>query len=515
MLKTIIWHSFYQDSVLLMRLAAELRARAGVREVAAFMGTGANHDILEDVGLSTPESQRGGSEDLILVVEAEDLETCESAIAAAREFFKTRSRAIEEAGESLPRTLDTALTRLPEANLVSISVPGAYARYEAMRALRRGRHVFLFSDHVAIEDEVALKQEALRRGLLMMGPDCGTAYLNGTGLGFHNVVPQGRMGIVAASGTGLQAVACHLAAQGEGISQAIGVGGRDLSEEVGGAMTLFALEALAEDPASEVVILIGKLPHSSVMPRIQAALRALEKPAVVCFPGTARATSNGMLWEDTLEGAASAALSLLRRRPRAGGAFSDPAAVRVRLATIRERFSMEGRAVAGLYTGGTLAHEAHLLLKPLLGPVAFNQPPGSDRPAHWIADLGDDAYTRQRPHPMIDPEARSAAIRQAAQSDTPGVLLLDLVLGRGAHENPAAPLVSALTEAFAAAQGRGLPLIAVASVVGTSGDPQNLDDQTRQLQAAGVELLPSNAQAARFAALLVNPELEAELLGES
>ena len=235
-----------------------------------------------------------------------------------------------------PRTLDSAVRTLPEANLAAISVPGPFAAREAMRALRRGLHVFLFSDNVPLADEVALKREARRRGLFCMGPDCGTAYVGGVGLGFANVVDRGRIGCVAASGTGLQAVACHLAALGEGISQGIGVGGRDLSADVGGEMTRFALEALAEDPGTDVIVVVSKPPHPDVLGRLESTLAAVRKPVVVCALGQpARSASGTVRWVSTLGDAAGAAAAAARGRTWASRPFDDPYRVRQRLARLR------------------------------------------------------------------------------------------------------------------------------------------------------------------------------------
>ena len=252
------------------------------------MGTPANHALLEETGLATPESRNAHAEDLILTVDADTDPEAEAALAAARQLLFARRHAVETATALRPRTLDSALKILPNANLVAISVPGAYAKFEAMRALKRGLHVFLFSDNVPVQDEIELKREAVKRRLVCMGPDCGTAYLNGTGIGFYNVVPRGRIGIVAASGTGLQAVASRLAAQGEGVSHGIGVGGRDLSAEVGGAMSLFALESLAGDSTTEAIILISKPPHPTVLPRLEAAMARTGKPVVACVLGATR-----------------------------------------------------------------------------------------------------------------------------------------------------------------------------------------------------------------------------------
>jgi FdrA protein len=497
--RALVRRSFYRDSMVLMGVAARLRALPGVREAAALMGTPANHGLLAAAGLTTPEVKDASPSDLIVAVAAATDAEAEAALAAAGEIFAERVR--DAGAHPRPRTLESALRALPGANLVTVSVPGPYAKAEALAALRRGLHVFLFSDNVSLDDEIELKRAAASRHLLCMGPDCGTAYLAGTGLGFANVVPRGRIGCVAASGTGLQAVVSRLAALGEGISHGIGVGGRDLSAEVGGAMTIVALDALARDPATEAVVVISKPPAAAVMPALASAIAAVGKPVVVCCLGVARGEAPGT-WVATLEDAAEAAAAIVRRLPWSARAFSDPAAVRARLAAHR---ATRGH-VLGLYTGGTLAHEARLLLDSLLGGVAGN--PGGPA-AHRILDLGADELTVGRLHPMLDPEARDARVRDAGRSADVGVLLLDLVLGRGAHRDPARSLAAAVREAREAA---GRPLLAVASVVGTEADPQGLRAQVETLEAAGIEVLPSNAQAARFAALALAPRLATSLL---
>jgi FdrA protein len=488
--------SFYQDSVALMRIAAELRERPGVREAALLMGTPANHELLAAAGLATPETAAAGPGDLVLAVAAESAAAAEAALAAADGLFAARRQSLEAAVRVLPRTLDSARRHLPAATLAAISVPGPYAAAEARRALRAGLHVFLFSDNVPLADEVALKRLAARRGLLCMGPDCGTAYVGGVGLGFANVVPRGRVGVVAASGTGLQAVAAQLAGLGEGVSHGIGVGGRDLSAEVAGGMTTLALDGLARDPATALVVLVSKPPAPAVLPAIEAALAALGKPAVVCALG-APPREGPVRWVATLEDAALAAVARLAGRTFTPRAFADPARARGRLAALGPH---PGR-VLGLYTGGTLAHEAGLLLEPLVGPDGVR-----------VLDLGADEYTVGRPHPMLDPEARAARVREAGRDPSVAVVLVDLVLGRGVHPDPAGPLAAAVRDARAAATAAGRSLAAVASVVGTAADPQGLAGQAAALEAAGCEVLPSNAQAARFAALLARPELAGAVL---
>lgn len=514
-IRTEILPSFYRDSVVLMRVAAQVKKEHGVREVAAFMGTNTNKALLAQTGLATPESTVATPEDLILTVDADTDELAASALGRVAALLAERRDSDRSDAEVLPHTLESALRLLPDANLATISVPGEFVRFEALRALRRGLNVFVFSDNVPVADEVELKKEALSRGLLCMGPDCGTAYLNGAGLGFFNVTARGRVGCVAASGTGLQAVVSRLAHLGEGVSHGIGVGGRDLSAEVGGEMTLFALRALAADPRTEAIVLISKPPHETVLPRLRDALGKIDKPVVVCCLGSRQDFGGRALGVRTLDEAADAVVAQLRGETWAPAAFADPAAAAARLDAAAGNGDRVRAAVLGLYTGGTMAHEAHLLLQEVLGDVGFNGDPSDRSRRHRIIDLGDDAYTVGRPHPMIAPEIRTDFIRGLSADPAVGVLLLDVVLGVGAHEDPAAPIVDALSDVQAAYAAAGRRLAVVASVVGTPGDPQNLTRQIGQLTEADVHVFPTNAEAARFAALIAEPNTCRDLTGST
>ncbi len=514
-LKTVIMESFYQDSVILMAIAAKVRLLPGVRQAGAFMGTPANQGILNQIGLSTDEGRKAGPNDLIITIDAEKKEDAETGLTKARELILERRRAIEESTEFKPRTLDSALRRMPDANLACISVPGAYAKFEAMRALRRGLNVFLFSDNVALADEIELKQEALKRGLLCMGPDCGTAYLNGTGLGFANRVPNGRVGCVAASGTGLQAVVSRVAELGEGISHGIGVGGRDLSAELEGAMTFYALEKLASDPKTEVIVLISKPPDPEVTLKLQALLEKIRKPTIACCLGASGSDGGKTVWVSTLDAAAEAAVAALYGRDWSPRNFNNPEAVRKHLAAAQVQRPAGAGTVMGLYTGGTLAAEAHLILKPLLGQVAYNRVGSPENISHSILDLGADEFTVGQPHPMIDPQKRTEFILEAGMSSTVAIILLDLVLGKASHPDPAQPLADAFKEARLRAEADGRYLRGVAAIVGTSMDPQEIGGQATKLQEAGIELFSTNAEAARFTALLIKPELSDTLLGDN
>ena len=444
----------YLDSVALMRVSRRLETLQGVEAAALMIGSPSNKALLRNAGLLAPEGEQASSNDLVIAVRGA------GAKAAMAQVDALLAEKAASPAEGLPRArgLGGALELLPQANLALISVPGEFAAFEARKALARGLHVLLFSDNVSLEEEVELKRLAAEKERLLMGPDCGTALIAGTPIAFANVVPRGDIGIVSASGTGLQEVSTLIARMGGGISHGIGVGGRDLDARVGALGTLAALDALERDPATRKIVLISKPPAPEVARRVLERVKKSAKPSVVCFLGLDQA---GVA--PTLRDAAEQAMG--RRLDSPG--FSHRA--------------VKGR-VQGLYCGGTLCAEAELIFQ------------RRGLKGHVFIDLGDDEYTRGRPHPMIEPEMRNDHIAKAMNDSAVGVVLVDLVLGYGAHENPAAVLTRVLK------QGKTV----VASVTGTEQDPQVWSRQVALLRAAGVLVAPSNAHAAELAASLVS-----------
>jgi FdrA protein len=478
----------YHDSVTLMRLGRDMEAVAGVSRAAAMMGTPENRALLREAGLLGGEGEAAGPTDLIYAVAA-DAEAAASAAWQAADAGLARG---DEAPPSSPRprTLRGALDALPGANLALVSVPGPYAAAEAHKALAAGLHVMLFSDNVPVADEVALKRAARARHRFMLGPDCGTAILHGVPLGFANAVPRGRIGVVGASGTGLQAVTCHIAGAGEGVSHAIGLGGRDLSDEVGGLMLEVVLAALAADPFTEVVCVVSKPPGPATARRARDWLERLGKPYVAHFIG-----DRGGSTAATLEDAALAAVAMAHARRPARLADSLPADdLDHAAARLARGLAPPQRFVRGVYAGGSLAAESLALLREQLASVASGL--GAEDGGHRVTDLGDDRFTVGRPHPMIDGTVRRQWIAIEAADPGVAVILLDVVLGYGAHDDPAGELVPAIE----AIRARPHPVAVVASVCGTADDRQGLARQVATLERAGVFVAGSNAQAARLAA---------------
>ena len=511
----LVVSNLYRDSVMLMRVSQELEKLAGVDRATAMMGTPNNRSLLSDAGLLTDEGHSAGPNDLILAFEASPTLVSESVVSRARELLRGETRPTGASGEYAARSLNGALERMPSASLALISVPGVYAAYEAKKALERGLDVFLFSDNVSIEDEVALKTAASDAGLLMLGPDCGTAVVNGMPLGFANAVSRGRVGLVSASGTGLQQVMCLLDAAGEGVSQALGVGGRDLDDRVGAPMTMKCLELLDSDPETDVIVLISKPPGNRTRRRVLDALSQCSKPCVACFLGVGKSPEvPGVFFETRLDGTATKALELLGSGGDASGRMQDPFNVQ-HLMELDQGLG-DSRLIRGLYSGGTLRDEAYLVLRDSgFGAVsAESDGPGEisledhEREGrHRLMDLGDDSLTVGRPHPIIDMRLRCEMLVGAASETDVGIILMDVVLGYGAHPDPASELAPALRECQSIAEDRRRALSVVIVLCGTSGDPQSVADQKAALESTGAIVVRGNAQAALIAAALARGDL--------
>ncbi|MGE5170810.1 MAG: acyl-CoA synthetase FdrA [Rudaea sp.] len=482
---------FYRDSVALMRISRAIESFPGVEAAALMIGSATNRRLMQDAGLLDDEGCNAGPNDLVLAVRAESMPHATAALAEGERLLQAPATGEAGAGEWHPKSLDTALAQLPGANFALISVPGEFAAAEARRALSRGLHVMMFSDNVSLDDEVALKREARARGLLMMGPDCGTSIIGGVPLAFANVVPRGDIGIVAASGTGLQEVSTLIARNGMGVSHAIGVGGRDLREAVGGITTLMALDALERDPGTRQIVLISKPPAASVAKAVLERIARMSKRVSIGFIGAeAMALPGNATLSSDLRGTAESALAGRRiawpgEAPRAG--------------PLASRVGPGRKRVRGLFSGGTLCAEAQVVFRRAGIATTSNAPiPGVGTAAQGEAgnvllDLGDDAYTVGRPHPMIDPTLRNQMLAAALCDETIGVVLLDVVLGYGAHADPAGDLLSSLPPPSAR------KALLVTSVCGTEGDPQVYSRQVGVLQEAGIVVAPSNAHAAEFA----------------
>ena len=500
----------YRDSVSLMKISSAITALPGVVQASCIMATPANLDLLRDAGLLTVEIAAGPNE-VLVAIEAEDAAALEAALDATEAALHQEPESLARAREAAiepPRSQEMALDTLVGANLALIATPGPFAAAEASKALRLGLNAMVFSDNVSIEDEIELKQFAERAGLMVLGPDCGTAVIDGVPLGFANIVRRGAIGIVGASGTGLQQVICLVDGAGGGVSQAIGTGGRDLDARVGGITMMRGIRALADDPDTSVIVLISKPPAPEIAAAVLDLARTSGKPIVACLLGGDPGQFAGGTIHPvaTLEDAAAAALSLSRGEAVAGGA--NPSALEALIAQA-PHIASGRKYLRGLYSGGTFCYEALSLLGGRLESVRsnisfpatslVNDPWHSE--GHAVLDLGDDIFTRGRPHPMIDHRLRNERLLQEAADPQTAVVLIDVVLGCGAHDDPAAAMAPALAEAQQL-NGGSAPAF-VGFVCGTVGDPQGLARQQAALSEAGVLLANSNAEAVRLAAAIV------------
>lgn len=501
--KGLVHRDRYYDSVTLMRVTNEVRSREGVCAAVVGMGTDFNIDSLKRMGLFLPEFDGVTPNDLLVAVEAEDDAALETALAVAEEEM-TRRRVIS-GSDYIPPTLERALEMNPEAQVVLVSVPGRYAAGEARKALEAGRHVMLFSDNVSIEEERSLKELAVSKGLLMMGPDCGTAILNGVPLAFANVVRRGSIGVVAASGTGLQEVTCLIDRFGFGISQALGVGGRDLSKEIGGLMTIECVKALLEDAATEVIVIVSKPPAPEAQKSLFRELEGAVKPIVIYFIGAdrERIEEAGFVTAGDLEETASRAVEILTGEP-VGQLVPENLAREI----VANR-KLPGPFVRGLYSGGTFCDEAQRKLMEAGFDVYSNTPaPGArcvedlqKSVGHTILDLGDDDFTRGRAHPMIDPAERIRRLEVEFADDDAGLILFDVVLGYGSHPDMGGAMAAAIR---AAREKSNREPLLFCNLCGTESDPQGFDKQRKVLEEAGVVVFPSHASMLRTATELLS-----------
>jgi succinyl-CoA synthetase alpha subunit len=492
----------YRDSVALMQLSAALAKLPGIKQASAVMGTENNLNLLRQAGMELGKVSAGPN-DLLIVVQGKE-KALAAALAEAKKRLSSQGNGADTGSvqKIAPRSIAMAMAEDGQANLAMISTPGEYAAAEALKALNLGLNVMLFSNNVPVPEEVMLKRVARDKGLIVMGPDCGTAIINGIPLAFANVVKRGPIGAVGASGTGLQEVTVLVDRLGGGISQAIGTGGHDLSSEVGGISMLTGLQYLTDDPETKVITLISKPPSKEIADQILGRARASGKPVVVIFLGAeAKSLSGGNIHgATTLEDAARAAIALAK------GGKPDAAAASAPVPSRLPKLAPGQKYIRGLFSGGTFCFQATMLLQESID-IHSNTKVGKSLPladmfkseGHTVVDLGDDVFTRGRPHPMIDYRLRTERIVQEISDPSVAVLLLDVVLGFGSNPNPAGELVPALEKAREIAEKNGRAFICIGHICGTEGDPQGLAAQTKALESAGMILTDSNAQAVRLA----------------
>ncbi|MDO9545926.1 MAG: acyl-CoA synthetase FdrA [Pelolinea sp.] len=513
-IRTRVIKGQYHDSVLLMLAAKEIKKVEGVVDAAVLMGTEANKALLKQAGLLTEEAQSASADDLVISVKKD--KGVDAILSQIDDYLVNKSPTAAGSLKKELQSIRSAVRSDLKLNFAEISVAGAYAAREARDALANGLHVLLFSDNVSIEDEISLKKYAVSQGLLLMGPGAGTAIINGVGLGFANALPPGPVGIVSAAGTGLQEVSSILARFGVGISQAIGTGGRDLSMNVGGLMAIAGIKALIEDMNTKVIVLISKPADDEVKEKILDVLKTGKKECVICTLGAKfeRPQDGNIHFTHTLEECAYKAAAIMGVDLPDFQLFikNEIKKQQAQAQELRSKLGSGQKFIRGLYSGGTLCYEAQVIWKEMLKEPIFSNAPldkknylkeKNSHQFHTALDLGEEEFTVGRPHPMIDNDLRARYISMAASDPTTAVVVMDVMIGYGAHPDPGLELGDAVKLAKKEADQHGRALLVIACVTGTMDDSQGLAETITKLEKAGVVVCETNAQSARLAGLVV------------
>ncbi len=444
MIYTVVRKNSYQDSINLMLLTNRINTLEGVTRSQIMMGTDANKDIFKNSGLYSDEVEKAAPSDMVIVVEADDEKIVDKVLEETKVFLNDLS--VKKKGNDIKtaKNWDEAVDMLLDANVALFSIPGEYAAPDLEEALDRGLHVFSFTDNVSLEDEIRLKKKAHEKGLLFMGPDCGTGIISSIPVAFTNVVKPGNIGIVGASGTGIQEVTTIIDRLGGGVIHAIGTGGRDLNEKVGAITVKDAIAALDKHDPTDIIVVISKPPAKEVRDEVVQLLQNVSKPVVAIFLGEKPDHHEGNVYlAHTLEETAQIAVDLANGREVKKN-YCTPA-----VSPIDHVLSSE-KTVKGLYSGGTLAAEAGMMISEALDLGGLIKEEGYilKTNGYEVIDLGDDIYTQGKPHPMIDPEVRIRKIREYAADKNTGVILLDCVLGYGCHPDMAGCLAPVIRDSM-------------------------------------------------------------------
>jgi FdrA protein len=498
----VIRKNQYYDSIFLMSVNARILKVEGIQQTAVLMGSPANKQLLQDIGIHDPEIDAAQPNDLIVAVVAESTGIVTQVLGNLDGWLNAIQ---EQAPPSQLHTLEDGLAIKANSNLVVISIPGEYAAREARKALETGLNVFIFSGNVSLEDELELKQLAKLQGLLVMGPDCGTSLIGGVGIGFANAIRKGDIGAIGAAGTGLQEFTAQVHNLGCGISHAIGTGSHDLSDKIGGLTTLAALDALEEDVKTKVIAIISKPPGVATLERLLEKIDLCRKPVIGCFLGVDPDILSGrknLTPARTIDEAVRLAIKM-SGNPIPPEVGLSPADIQT-LSNEKTGWSPEQKYLRGILAGGTFCYQTQQILREAGITVYSNNALESKNKLkhpdksiqHTLVDMGDEFYMVGKPHPMIDGTMRRQRIIAESHDPQMAVLYLDFILGYNASMDPVGELFDAIVEAKHVYKQRGGSLTIVASICGTEADPQDLAFQVKMLRDAGVLVYDSNAQAA-------------------
>ena len=501
--KNYVEKNRYYDSVFLMKIARKLAESDGIDNASIGMGTPLNKETITDLGLNTEEMNSAGPNDLIIAVRAENVAACEK---AREEFTRLVNEKNSSAAKNSFRSIVGAKASVPDANLAIISVAGEYAYTEAKRALMSDMNVFMFSDNVDIKDEVELKRLAQSKGKFMMGPGCGLSFINGVAIGLCSMVNRGCIGLAGASGSGIQEVMVLVHRNGFGVSHAIGTGGRDMSDEVGGISMIQSIKALEADKDTKVIALISKPPAKSSLLKVIEVIKECKKPVVVHFLNGDNQTlaDNGIIYSETFDETAKKVMELA-----CGHEVEIKKIFENNVDTSAEaaKFAKSQKYFRAILCGGSLTDETQILWRKNMGElysnVAFDKnlmlPDPFTSIKNTVIDIGDETFTKGRAHVAIDPTARVNRFIKEARDPETAVIYLDFLLGYALHADPASVMAEVIAEEKKRAKAEGRHLCVIATICGSDMDPQNFEKQAQILKDVGVILVDTNSMAAELA----------------
>ena len=513
MIRTIIQANRYMDSIFLMNATKSVMDIKGVNNAVLVMGTEMNKTVLEEFGGLTKEAAAASANDLVVSVDIADEGVLSGVNDLLNELQKGSSIAASEEEYS---TLNMAAEAAADANLAIISVPGEFAGQEAKDALLKGMNVFIFSDNVPIEEEVELKKIAEERDLWVMGPGCGTAIIDNISLGVVSKVRRGNIGIVGASGSGIHEIAILVHRYGMGISQAIGTGGKDISEQVGGSTMIRGLRFLENDPETKVIVLVSKPPHPATIKKVLDEVRSCSKPVVIFFLGgdPSDITGAGAVCASSLEDAAEIAVALAKGVSDNSGNYLEKCESELKTLADAEKKKLkpEQKYLRAIFCGGTHSEESVLLLQDGVADLHSNLAFGkaqklansNDSIKNTLVDMGDEEFTRGKPHPVMDPSILNGRLMQDGSDPEVGVILFDLLYGHGIHRDPVGTIEDTIRAIRKKSEDEGRYISFIASLCGTDLDIQNIEDQQKRLEELGVIIMPSNAKASILSSLIIS-----------
>ena len=349
----------------MMQFSQQLKDEQGVIDAAIVMGTDLNKNTLKNMDLLTEDGISATENDTLISINCQDQNSLDNAVQKAEQLLVSDSAKAKNEFNDLPSALDY----FSNANIASLSIPGQFVKEMAIELIKKQLHLFVFSDHVPLEDEIYLKNLALENNVLLMGPEAGTSILNGTVFGFGNRVRKGSVGIIGASGTGIQESSTMLDLFGEGISHAIGVGGRDLRNDIGGMMTMKTMEIFENDPNTKAVLLVSKPVDDDVRNKIIDKINNFSKKNyVLCLVGDNKNREDS----DKIKFSKSIQISVLKiLKYLNDDAYKKITAIvenqvneSIKLAeSLSNDLNEEQKFVRGFFAGGTLCYESKIILE--------------------------------------------------------------------------------------------------------------------------------------------------------